>query len=200
MLMPEEGGQSGTALHVTGSDLTGWGAALAAFLNGATGAFDASSYGGVGFWIKGTTTVQEGANMVMVQARMPDVLPGPGSCCDDLVPGQECYSGHRAVISISEEWTEIRLPWSSFAGPTWGLGSTTALNPNRIRDITLSFNHDAMTMAPEGGASFDVWLDGMRFLTMDEMANLGSGSGGTGGTGGTGGGGAPGEGGAGGAP
>jgi hypothetical protein len=196
-LAPVEGGHAGSALHVQGTGLTGWGAALGAFLNGTTSSFDASAYGGVAFWIKGTTNVQEGTDKLMVQARMPDVLPGAGTCCNDKVPGSECYSGHRAVVSISADWQEVKIPWSAFMGPTWGLGSTTPFNPNRVRDITLSFNHDAMVM--DDGASFDVWVDGMRFMAKEEMGNVGGssggGSGGTG-SGGTGGGGSGNEGGA----
>lgn len=195
-LMPTTGGHMGSALHVTGTGLTGWGAALAAFLNGASGAFDASDYGGVAFWIKGSTDVHEGKNKILLQARMPDVLPGAGSCCKDPKPGEmptgiECYSGHRLEITVTGEWTEMKVPWTAFMGPAWGLGSTIPLNPNRVRDITFAFNHDAMDAGP---ASFDVWVDGLRFLKKDEMGNIGGGSGGSssggsasGGSGGTGG-------------
>jgi hypothetical protein len=161
-LLPEPGGYSGSALHIQGTGLTGWGAALGAYLNGATSSFDASSYSGIAFYIKGTSTVQEGANMVMVLARMPDVLPGPGSCCSDVVLGSECYSAHRAIIGITSEWSLVTLPWSSFVGPTWGLGATLSFNPNRIRDFTFSFNHDAALV--DAGASFDVWIDGLSFM------------------------------------
>jgi hypothetical protein len=197
MLVPVEGGQSGTALHVQGTGLAGWGASLAAFLNGPTSAFDGSDYDGVAFYIKGTSAVLEGANKVMVQARMPDVLLGPGSCCDDKVAGKECYSGHRVVIDITAEWQEVKIEWTQFKGPTWGLGSTLAFNPNRIRDINLSFNHDA-TMASAPPASFDVWVDSVRFLAKGEKGNIGGGTGGTGGTGSGGTGGTGGSGGAGG--
>lgn len=175
-LMPVTGGHAGSALHLTGTGLTGWGASLAAFLNGTTGSFDASAYGGVAFWIKGTTTVQEGTDKLMIQARMPDVLPGAGSCCNDKVVGSECYSGHRTVISLTADWSEVKIPWTDFKGPAWGLGATTDFNPNRIRDINFSFNHDAMGTT---ASSFDVWVDGIRFMSKDEMGNAGGGNGGT---------------------
>jgi len=190
-LMPVAGGKMGNALHVTGDGITGWGASLAAFLNGPTGAFDASDYGGVAFWIKGTTNVLEGANKLLIQARMPDVLPGPGTCCSDAMPGNglECYSGHRTPINVTADWSEVRIAWADFKGPAYGLGSTLMFNPNRIRDINFSFNHDATGAA----ISFDVWVDGLRFMSKTEMSNVtsggtgGSSSGGTGGTGGSGG-------------
>jgi hypothetical protein len=160
-LLPEVGGQSGSALHVQGSDLNNWGAALAASLNGPTSSFDASAYAGIRFYIKGTSSVAEGIDKVMVLARMPDVLPGSG-CCNDALPGAECYSAHRTVVSFTGEWTLVELPWSSFIGPTWGLGSTLAFNPNRIRDITFSFNYDPLSVITP--ASFDVWIDGLSFL------------------------------------
>jgi uncharacterized membrane protein YgcG len=185
-LAPTDGGHAGKALHVSGMALTGWGASLAAFLNGPTSSFDASAYGGVAFWIKGTTSVQEGSNKVMIQARMPDVLPGPGTCCDDKVLGSECYSGHRVVIGITADWTEVKIPWSEFKGPAWGLGSTLAFNANRVRDINFSFNHDT-AVTTGAGSTFDVWVDGVRFMSKDEMGNVMPGGGGssTGGTGGS---------------
>jgi hypothetical protein len=179
-LAPVTGGHMGSALHVTGTGLTGWGASLAAFLNGPAGAFDASMYGGIAFYIKGTTTVQEGMNKLMIQARMPDVLPGPGSCCNDKAVGMECYSGHRVTIDVPAEWTEVKIAWSDFKGPGYGLGMTLTFNPNRIRDINFSFNHDAMT--PAVTSSLDIWVDSLRFLKKDEMGNLMPGGGG--GTGG----------------
>jgi len=187
-LVNTDGGQAGKALHVTGKAVMGWGASLAAFLNGATGAFDASDYGGVAFYIKGTTSVAEGMHKVLVLARMPDVLPGPGSCCSDTVKGSECYSAHRVTIDVPAEWTEVKIAWADFKGPAWGLGATLAFNANRVRDINFSFNHDAM-LGPVAGTDFDVWIDGLRFLSKDEMGNVtGGGSGGSnaGGTGGSG--------------
>src|SRR5688572_5170981 len=163
MLLPEAGGQTGSALHVAGTGLTGWGAALGAFLNGATSSFDASSYAGIAFYIKGTATTLDGADKIMVLARMPDVIPMvPGSCCSDAVVGKECYSAHRAIVTVTADWTEVKLPWSSFVSPTWGLGATLQFSPDRVRDITFSFNNDAATMMPAGGASFDIWIDGLR--------------------------------------
>lgn len=170
-LAPTDGGHAGKGLHVKGDALTGWGASLAAFLNGPTSSFDASGYGGVAFWIKGSTSVQEGADKIMVQARMPDVLPGAGSCCNDKVLGSECYSGHRVVIGITADWTEVKIPWSEFKGPAWGLGSTLAFNANRVRDINFSFNHDSAAMTGAGSA-FDVWIDGVRFMSKDEVGNV----------------------------
>lgn len=176
MLAPVTGGKMGSALHVKGEGLTGWGASLAAFLNGTAASFDASAYSGVAFWIKGTTAVQEGTDKIMIQARMPDVLPGAGSCCNDKVMGSECYSGHRTVISITADWTEVKIPWTDFQGPAWGLGSAIPFNPNRIRDINFSFNRDTMGTTP---ASFDVWVDGVRFMAMGEVGNNGGGAGGS---------------------
>ena len=174
-LAPTDGGHAGKGFHIQGSKLTGWGAALAAILNGTSASFDASAYGGVAFWIKGTTSTQDGENKLMVLARMPDVLPGTpatGSCCDDKVKGSECYSAHRAVVGVSAEWAEVKIAWADFKPASYGLGSTLPFNANRLRDITLSFNHDSAATTGDG-TSFDVYVDGMRFLTKDEMGNVG---------------------------
>jgi len=119
---------------------------------------------------------------------MPDVLPGTpasGSCCSDAVIGMECYSGHRVVIDVPADWAEVKIAWADLKGPAFGLGNTLAFNPNRIRDIDFSFNHDAKSTTTT--TKFDFWVDGMRFLTMAEMSNLmpgGSGGAAAGGSGG----------------
>lgn len=176
-LVPVAGGRSGKALHLSGSGLTGWGAALSAVLDGWQSSFDASNYGGVAFSIKGTTDVFEGTNKVMILARMPDVLPGPGSCCDDgngsQPTGLECYSAHRVVVDVTSSWREVKITWADFASPSWGLGATIELNPNRIRDILFAFNHDIAEPDPEP-ISFNVWVDGLRFLDANEKGNVGS--------------------------
>jgi len=117
------------------------------------------------------------------------VLPGTaatGSCCDDKVVGSECYSAHRAVVGVSAEWAEVKIAWADFKPASYGLGSTLPFNANRLRDITLSFNHDSAVTTGDG-TSFDVWVDGMRFMTKEEMGNVpvGGGSGGSSSTAGT---------------
>jgi hypothetical protein len=101
------------------------------------------------------------------------------------------------VIDVPATWKEVKISWDDFKGPAWGLGATIPLNPNRIRDINFSFNHDSAAK-DTNPISFDVWIDGLRFLAVDEPGNVGSvsgaggssgvgGYGGAGGTGGTGG-------------
>jgi hypothetical protein len=170
-LVPVDGGQSGKALHVSGEGLEGWGAALAAVLNGTLGSFDASAYGGVAFYLKGTSNVVEGANKLLLGAVMPDLVPGVGSCCHDNVLGMECYSFHRRVIDIPADWQEIKVTWDDLLNAPFGLGSTFDFNPNRIRHIGFYFNHD--TVDPNA-TSFDVWVDGLRFLGKDEQGNVGN--------------------------
>jgi hypothetical protein len=180
MLVPVDGGQMGKALHVTGTGLTGWGAALAAILNGTASSFDASAFGGVAFYIKGTSTVAEGMNKVFITARMYELIPGAGSCCKETTPptpGMECYATHRVVVDLPADWAEVKIAWSDLKAATYGLGQTTTFNPNRLRDIVFSFNHEG-TM-PADGAKFDVWVDGLRFLGKDEMGNVGGGMGGS---------------------
>jgi hypothetical protein len=175
-LAPVAGGRSGKALHVTGSGLTGWGAGLGASLNGLLGSFDASNYGGIAFFIKGTTQVYNGTNKLMIMARMPDILPGPGSCCDST-PGNECYGAHQLVIDVPADWKEVKIAWADFKNPTWGLGQVLVFNPNRIRDIAFAFNHFSSGAEPDP-ISFDVWIDGLRFLASDELSSVAAQSGG----------------------
>jgi hypothetical protein len=184
-LLPVDGGQAGKGLHVTGTGLVGWGAALAAILNGTTSSFDASAFDGVAFYTKGTSDVFEGKDKLFVSARMYELLPGTGSCCKDPPPGMpngiECYATHFTVVDLTADWKEVKIEWKDFGKRTWGLGSSTDFNPNRIRDIVFGFNHDGAATGgtPAAGASFDVYIDGLRFLKKGEMGNVGGGMGGS---------------------
>jgi len=179
--MPVAGGANGTmdAMHVTGMNLTGWGAALAAEVaNGCP--FDASKYGGITFWAKGTSTVAEGANKLLVLVGMPEFLPKPQGFCDGAATNPadpNCYARHRVVIDLTADWKQYTIAWTDLQPPGY-LSVTQDFNPNRITDIVFNASGPAPMTTP--AATFDFWIDQLAFVAPGTPSTIGSGSGGSG--------------------
>ena len=190
-LMTSAPGANGTAmsLHVSATGHTGWGAALAAELsNGCP--FDASAYGGISFWAKGTSTVAEGTNKLLVLVGMPEFIPTEnGGFCNDTVmpPDMNCYARHRVLIDLAPDWKQYTIAWTDLAAPTYLVGGP-AFNPNRIRDIVFNASGPSPAMTPV--ASFDFYVDELKFVPIGTMGTVGGGAGGASGTAGAGAGGA----------
>jgi hypothetical protein len=179
-----DGGANGTtkAFHVTGTNLTGWGAALAAQLsNGCP--FDGSKYGGISFWAKGTSTVLEGPNKLLVLVGMPEFAPKTnGGFCDEAAMDVNCYARHRVTITLTSEWKQYIVAWEDLQAPAYNaLGP--AFNANRIRDIV--FNASGPSPDPMPAASFDFWVDELQFVPTGTKGNVGGGTAGSGAGGGS---------------
>lgn len=187
--LPVAGGANSTmdALHVTGMNLTGWGAALAAELsNGCP--FDASKYGGFTFWAKGTSTVAEGANKLLVLVGMPEFLPKPAGFCDGAATtpaDPACYSRHRATIELTADWKQYTIAWTDLQAPSY-YTTGPAFDANRITDIVFNASGPAPMTTP--AASFDFWIDELAFVAPGTPSTIGGGSGGSGAGGASGGG------------
>jgi hypothetical protein len=185
-LMAAAPGANGTtkSLHVSGAMHTGWGAALAAELsNGCP--FDASKYGGISFWAKGTSTVFEGANKLLVLVGMPEFIPteNGGFCNDTVMPADpNCYARHRVLIDLAADWKQYTIVWADLAPPTY-LANGPMFNPNRVRDIVFNASGpsgDATKMP----ATFDFYVDELKFVAPGTPSTVGGGSGGATGAGG----------------
>lgn len=202
-LMTVDGGANGTtkSLKVVGSMLTGWGAALAAEVsNGCP--FDGVKYGGISFYAKGTSSVLEGANKLLVLVGMPEFIPNTagGFCNEAAVPAdQNCYARHRVTITLTPEWKKYTVAWPDLKAPGY-LTLGPAFSANRIRDIV--FNASGPEKPTDPATSFDFSIDELKFVpTGTPSENLdGPATGGAGaGAGGAAAGGASGSGGSGGA-
>jgi hypothetical protein len=183
-------GAAGTmkSLHVSGAMHTNWGAALAAELaNGCP--FDASAYGGVSFWAKGTTTVFEGMNKLLFLVGMPEFAPkeNGGLCDDTVVPADpNCFARHRVLIDLTPAWKQYTVIWTDLAPPTY-LPNGPAFNPNRVRDIVFNASGPSNAMPVLPPATFDFSVDELKFVPLGTASTLGSGAGGASGTAGAGG-------------
>jgi uncharacterized membrane protein YgcG len=183
-------------MHFTGSNLTAWGAALAAELsNGCP--FDASKYGGITFYAKGTSTVFEGTDKLLVLVGNPEYIPTEnGGFCNDspslMTPDPACYARHRTTITLTADWTKYVINWSDLQAPSY-YQTGHAFGPDRVRDIVFNASGPSdVTGMPAGTpATFDIYIDELAFVpagTPSSLGPAGSSSGGSGGaSGGTGG-------------
>jgi hypothetical protein len=185
-------GAAGTtkSLHVSGAMHTGWGAAVAAELNNGC-PFDASAYGGVSFWIKGTSTVFEGTNKLLFLVGMPEFAPTEyGGLCNDSAtltpPDPNCNARPRVQIDLTADWKQYTIIWSDLAPPSY-LPNGPAFNANHIRDIV--FNASGPSMDPKlMPTSFDFSVDELKFVPIGTASSLvAGGAGGASGTAGAGG-------------
>ena len=181
-------GAAGTtkSLHVSGAMHTNWGAALAAELNNGC-PFDASAYGGISFWAKGTSTVFEGANKLLILVGMPEFAPkANGGLCDDTaVPADpNCYARHRVLIDLAPAWKQYTIIWTDLAPPSY-LPNGPAFNQNRIRDIVFNASGPSNAMPVLPPATFDFSVDEIKFVAPGTPSSLvPGGSGGATGAGG----------------
>ncbi|HTA90020.1 MAG TPA: hypothetical protein VK745_10605 [Polyangiaceae bacterium] len=174
------------ALHFTGMNLTAWGSALAAELsNGCP--FDASKYGGITFYAKGTSTVFEGTNKLLVLVGNPEYIPTEnGGFCNDspslMPPDPNCYARQRATIDLTPDWKQYTIAWGDLQAPSY-LPTEAPFGPDRVRDIVFNASGPSggtMNAAgqPFASASFDIWIDELAFVPMGATSVGLSGSGG----------------------
>ncbi len=197
-LTPVDGGANGTlkSMHVSGTGLTLWGAALAAELsNGCP--FDGSKYGGFSFYAKGTSNVIEGMNKLLVLVGNPEYIPkSSGGFCDDkatMPADQNCYARHRVTIDLTPEWKQYIVAWGDLKAPTY-LTTGKPFGSNRIRDIVFNASGPAgdATQAVQS-VGFDFYVDELKFEPVGVTGNVttsgggGAGAGGAAGTAGAGG-------------
>lgn len=157
-LTPEAGGANGSAkaLHTSGSGFMDWGAGLQVDLNNTgSGAsarepFDASAYTGVSFYVRGT-----GELRVEFVTRETSEASQGGTCAEN------CYDSHGSkVLALTDEWTLVTLHFADLAQEGWGTPADFSASS------LLGFNFKAL-IGEEAGASFDLWLDELKFSTSE---------------------------------
>jgi hypothetical protein len=135
------GAPTSKAMHISGTDPTGWGGDITANLvyNEGTGCYDASAYTGVKLSIKG----RAGAKVFLI-ARVATIR------------AMEATAGHyRKEHVLTADWQEVTLKWADF-GPSWGTPPEPKLvNPRELYSL-------GVLTAPGAGGTvgeFDVWID-----------------------------------------
>ncbi len=139
--MPAEGGNPGKALHVTGSELTSWGASLSASITPANGCYDASKFAGVTVALKGT-------GVISVSVLTAGVRAAP----------EGMRNHYKKQITLSETWTEVSFSFSEL-GQLGGWGLVVPFDATKIYGIDFG---PVQATAP-ATTSFDFWIDNLTF-------------------------------------
>ncbi len=139
---------SATALHATANVSAGaeWGATVQ--LDFAS-TIDASQWDGIKFFAKGSGSPR--LNLVTAGTLPSDA----GGTCND-----NCYDSHGKRISLSADWTEVRIPFGDLRQE--GFGTEVAFDPTTLLAI-------AIQTKTEG--SYDIWMDELAFYGEDGMAD-----------------------------
>jgi hypothetical protein len=172
-----------------GTGQRGWGAGVGLDLNGEGGfknPFDASNFGGIGFFAMGN--VRGGDLRVNVQ----DVRTTPESAgaadrraiprCDAADPARRCNDHYGRGVKITTAWQWIEIPFSCMTSGGWGFpatGGAPADNQLRTSDIVgIQFQITGPDPADTGmlpaGAMimpFDFSIDNLSFLDKSRVAN-----------------------------
>lgn len=168
------GGAPGTtkAMHYSVSGLDGWGAVVGLPFNLC---YDASTYAGFSFWIKGTQG-PGGTDQVKLSLHTPISEPeASGGACTDL---PNCYNHFAAdIFTVPAQWTRYTFTWSQFKqGAGWGIPAPVGYVPQQqILAVSLSPVYPGSDPALIPDKSFDLWIDQVSFdLSGDLSGGFGS--------------------------
>lgn len=160
------------AMHYHVSGLDGWGAVIGIPFNLC---YDASTYAGFSFWIKGTQAAG-GTDQVLLALHTPISEPeASGGACKDL---PNCYNHFSAdVFTVPTTWTRYTFTWSQFKqGAGWGIQAPSGYSPQKqILAVTLSPVYPGTDPSMLKAKSFDIWVDQVSFdLSGDLTGGFGS--------------------------
>jgi len=77
---------------------------------------DATALSGISFWVRGDTPTDTATVTLLMEETEPPTPPTAGSVigsCPGTSPDECVHPSH--VFMVTDTWTEIRVPWSSFS-------------------------------------------------------------------------------------
>lgn len=132
------------AAHTAGSDHGEWAGIGVALSAGCV--YDASRYVGVHFWIRGQSAP------IYVALLTPGVIPySQGGTCTKEEEGL-CWDAYRASITVTEQWREVFIPFSSFEQLGYG-PNAGAIDLTRLESLQFQSQPSA----------FELWIDDVSF-------------------------------------
>lgn len=110
------------------------------------GPYDASKYGGVGFWAK-----KGPGSTGKVRMKVPDKNTDPaGGICG------ECFNDFGIDLTFSDEWEYFIVPWYKMSQQKgWGSPKVAEIDAKTIMGIQFQVN--------DKGRNYDIWIDDLQF-------------------------------------
>ena len=110
------------------------------------GWYDASKYGGIGFWAKKNTPESTGH----IRLKVPDAQTDPdGKKC------HQCFNDHGIDMNLTTDWVYYTVPWRAMKQEDWG-PKDGGIDPTKIYGVQFQ--------CAEKGAKFDVSVDEIQFV------------------------------------
>lgn len=149
-------GERGIVLSVKGDGFAEWGSGFGVSMNWAEGqcTYDASIYDGVQFWVRGAGTPRVTLQNISVRP-----ISDGGQCPADA----SCFDSHGVALTLTDEWSFVKLPFSSFVQAGWGT-PVGPLLPEAI--FLMEFQFPALD-------TFDISLDDVSFFREGEAGDAG---------------------------
>jgi endoglucanase len=110
------------------------------------GPYDATQYTGISFWAK----VGPGSTK-NVRLKVPDVNTDPqGKVC------KECFNDFGADLTLTEQWKKYTIPFAAMKQMDgWGDPNPPTIDKSKLFGVQWQVN--------DRGATYDVWIDDVRF-------------------------------------
>lgn len=140
-------GQAGSALSLASTeDATKYGGGFGIWTSGC---FDASSYSGVTFWVRGIAPNDGTATMALQLSDTTPSSPAPGMTNTGTCSGTtDTCKSPKATFPVTDTWTQVHAKWSDFKGGDAAGTPVKVTGANIIQfqwDIGLLFTLDAET-------------------------------------------------------
>jgi len=141
-------GSSTRGAHTHGAGYANWGAGIGFDLL-VQQEYDASKYAGLTFFIRRAAYAD-----ASVRLNVTDRNTSPlGGVCDTDHNG--CYSDFGYSLEATEDWQEMKIPWSALTQPTWAV----QIYPSIVTSALFGIRFQAPP-----GVAFDFWIDDIAFL------------------------------------
>jgi hypothetical protein len=136
------------AARVYGGGFVLWGAS---FYVGLGGPYNASAYHGISFWAKAGATSGS-----FLRVSFPDKDTDPlGGSCTGTTGANSCFDHFGKSIALTTTWTKITIRFTELTQQGFG-NLVSAFDPATLFRISWDI---------PAGATFDVWVDDVSFLT-----------------------------------
>jgi endoglucanase len=110
------------------------------------GWYDASKYGGIGFWAKKNSA----DSTSKIRLKVPDAQTDPdGKICS------QCFNDHGLDLNLTTEWVYYTVPWRAMKQEDWG-PKDNGIDPSRIYGIQFQCS--------DKGQKFDISVDEIQFV------------------------------------
>jgi hypothetical protein len=88
---------------------------------------NASAFAGISFWVRGDAPAGEAKFSLLMEESTWEMADSVGTCA---AASEELCVHPSAMVTVSDEWTQIQLPWSAFTAGSTPAGAVTVDGTN----------------------------------------------------------------------